>query len=185
MRAMTPYRLDVRRFDKMLAADLFGDRKVELLNGLLIMMTTGPAHDFVVTALADTLRGRLDKTEWSVREEKPVVLSPRWKTLPDVAVVRGPGIDYAKRTPGAVDIALLVEVSDTTYPKDSGFKRRWYARFGIPAYWIVHINRRMVEVYTLDDTGLGLTATYAEQHEIPLSLDGRNFGTMPATGLFP
>jgi Uma2 family endonuclease len=182
---MTPYRLDVRRFDKMLAADLFGDRKVELLNGLLIAMITSPAHDLAVTAIGDALEDRLDRAHWTVREEKPVVLSPRWKPLPDMAVVRGPYTDYAQRTPGAVDIALLVEVSDTTYPKDSGFKRRWYARFGIPAYWIVHINRRVVEVYAPDATGLGLTATYGEQEDIPLSLDGRNFGAVPATGLFP
>jgi Uma2 family endonuclease len=185
MSTMTPYRFSVRRFDKLLGAGMFSDSKVELLNGLLIMMTSGPAHDFVVTALVDALRERLDKNEWAVREEKPVVLSDRWKPLPDVAVVRGPYTDYKERTPGAVDIALLVEIADTTYSKDSGFKRRWYARFGIPAYWVVHINRRMVEVYAPDATGLGLAATYTEHEDVPLSLDGRSFGTVPAAGLFP
>lgn len=185
MSTMTPYRFNVRRFDKLLAAGLFTDCKVELLNGLLIMRNSGPAHDFVVTGIAEVLRGRLDRKEWAVREEKPIVLSNRWKPWPDTSVVRGPSTDYKDRTPGATDVALLVEVSDTTYPKDSGFKRRWYARFGIPAYWIVHINRRVVEVYAPDAKGLGLAATYTEHQDIPLSLDGRSFGTVPAAGLFP
>lgn len=185
MPALTPYRLDVRRFDKMLADDMFGDRKVELLNGLLIMMTPGPAHDYAVAMTARALTRRLGEQHWAVREEKPVVLSARWKPLPDVAVVRGPYSDYTQRTPGATDIALIVEVADTTYAKDAGFKRRWYARFGIPAYWVVHLNRRVVEVYVAGADGLGLAATYTEREEVPVSLDGRDFGTVAAVDLFP
>ena len=41
---------------------------------------------------------------------------------------------------------MPVEVSDTTYSKDSGRKLRKYARTGVQAYWIDHINRRLVEV---------------------------------------
>src|SRR5207302_1386512 len=104
MATMTPYRLDVRRFDRMCAEGMFGDRKVELLNGLLILRTTGPAHDHAVSGMADALKGRLDKAVWTVREEKPIVLSARWKPLPDVAVLRGPRANFARRTPRGVDV---------------------------------------------------------------------------------
>lgn len=185
MKTLTPYRLDVRRFDRMCAEGMFDDKKVELLNGLLIMMTSGPVHDNAVTALGDALEDLLDRGLWTVREEKPVVLSPRWKPLPDIAVVRGHRTRYTRRTPGAGDIALLVEVSDTTYAKDSGFKRRFYGKFGVPAYWIVDLSRRVVEVHALGPAGLELAATVGDRQEVPLALDGRDLGRVPAVDLFP
>jgi Uma2 family endonuclease len=185
MKVVEPYRFDVPAFDTLCAAGTFGDRKVELLNGLLIMMTTGPAHDNAVTALGDRLEELIPRNNWTVREEKPVVLSKRWKPLPDVAVVRGPRTRYAQRTPGRLDVALLVEVSDKTYPKDSGPKRRAYARRGIPAYWIVDVNRRVVEVYALGPQGLTLAATYKDHQDVPLVLDGTAFGVVAAGELFP
>jgi Uma2 family endonuclease len=42
---------------------------------------------------------------------------------------------------------LVIEVSDSTYAKDSGPKLRAYARAGILDYWIVNIPARHVEVY--------------------------------------
>ena len=82
-------------------------------------------------------------------------------------------------------MALLVEVSDKTYPKDSGPKRRAYAKRGIPAYWIVDVNRRVVEVYTLGAQGLTLNATFTELQAVPLVLDGTDFGLVAAADLFP
>ena len=185
MKAIIPYRFDVPAYDTLCASGTFGDRKVELLDGLLVMMTSGPAHDNAVTALGDKLEELLPRTDWTVREEKPVVLSRRWKPLPDLAVVRGHRLEYARRTPGRLDVALLVEVSDTTYPKDSGPKRRAYARRGIPAYWIVDVNRRVVEVHTLGAQGLTLNATFTEHQDVPLVLDGNDFGMVAAAELFP
>jgi Uma2 family endonuclease len=185
MKVIEPYRFDVPTFDNLCASGTFGDRKVELLNGLLVMMTTGPAHDNAVAALGDRLEELLPKTDWMVREEKPVVLSKRWKPVPDVVVVRGPRTRYAQRTPGRLDVALLIEVSDKTYPKDSGPKRRAYSRHGIPAYWIVDVNRRLVEVHALGPRGLTLSATYTEHQDVPLVLDGTDFGVVAAVDLFP
>jgi Uma2 family endonuclease len=185
MKSIVPYRFDVPAFDTLCASGTFGDRKVELLDGLLVMKPSGPAHDNAVTALGDRLEDLLPRQNWTVREEKPVVLSRRWKPLPDLAVVRGDRTRYAKRTPGRLDVALLVEVSDRTYPKDSGPKRLAYARRGIPAYWIVDVNRRVVEVYSLDAQGLTLTATFTEHQDVTLVLDGTDFGKVAAADLFP
>lgn len=185
MPTLTPFRFNVRRYDKLRAAGVFGDRKVELLNGLLIMMAPGPGHDYAVSTLAEALRGRLDSKAWAVREEKPILLSAHWKPLPDVAVVRGPSSAFKEKTPGVTNVALLIEVADTTYAKDSGLKRRAYARFGVAAYWVVHLNRRVVEVYAQGPGGLDLVATYTENEEVPLSLDGREFGHVTLAGLFP
>src|SRR5262245_48121191 len=113
----TQFRFNARTFRRMAAAGDFGDAKVELLNGRIEMVTTGRAHDYVVTTLRDLLIDRLGRDEWTVREGKPLKLGWFRRPLPDVAVVRGRRDLYRKRTPGRLDVALLVEVADTTYPK--------------------------------------------------------------------
>ena len=75
-------------------------------------------------------------------------LARRWRPIPDVVILRGPKRAIGTRLARARDVALLVEVSDTTYAKDSGPKLRRYASFRIPVYWIVDLNRRIVEVRT-------------------------------------
>jgi Uma2 family endonuclease len=42
---------------------------------------------------------------------------------------------------------LVIEVSDTTYLKDSGPKLRMYARAGIQDYWILNLPEARLEVY--------------------------------------
>jgi Uma2 family endonuclease len=54
--------------------------------------------------------------------------------------------DFFRRHPGPPDIALLIEVSDTSVPMDRETKARLYARCGIDLYWIVDIQRRRVLV---------------------------------------
>ena len=67
---------------------------------------------------------------------------------PDIAIVRGTDADYRRRIPTAADVALLVEVSDSTLGQDRGMKLAAYARDGIAVYWIVNLVDRQVEVYT-------------------------------------
>ena len=63
-------------------------------------------------------------------------------------VVRGADADYRHRIPTPADVALLVEVSESTLGQDRGVKRTAYARDGIAVYWIVNLVDRQVEVYT-------------------------------------
>ena len=96
---------------------------------------------------------------------------------PDAAVVRGNIDDYKRRHPGPGDVALVVEVSDTTYGDDSGEFLRQYAAAGIPLYWIVNIARRRIEVYS-SPSG---SSSYAVRHDfglgdaVPLQLDRFGF----------
>jgi len=45
------------------------------------------------------------------------------------------------------DPLLLIEISDTTYRKDSGIKLRTYAFHGVPEYWIENLAADRIEVY--------------------------------------
>ena len=54
---------------------------------------------------------------------------------------------YLDVEPGPEDVRLLVEVSDSTLRSDQTVKMHLYARGGVPEYWIVNIQERVLEVY--------------------------------------
>ena len=59
---------------------------------------------------------------------------------------RGGIKDYEDRHPGPEAVALVVEVTRSSVAKDRALARV-YGAGGIPAYWIVNIPRRQLEVY--------------------------------------
>ena len=72
---------------------------------------------------------------------------------PDVCVVRGDILDFEDRHLTRDDVALVVEVSDSTLA-GARLKRRVYARAGIPTDWIVNLVDSRLEVFTNSgDTG--------------------------------
>ena len=72
---------------------------------------------------------------------------------PDVAILK-PRIDfYRYRLPGADDVLLVVEVSDTSLRHDRGTKLALYAEFEIPEVWIANIPSRTIEAYTDPSNG--------------------------------
>ena len=83
---------------------------------------------------------------------------------------------------------LLVEVADSFYPRDRGLKWRGYAAARVPAYWIVHLPGRQVEVYG-DPTGRGRSAayqttrTYGEAERVPVTVEGREVGQIAVKDL--
>jgi Uma2 family endonuclease len=185
MRFVTAYRVSVRKFDRMCAAGLFDDEKVELLGGILTMMASGPAHDNAVLSLRDQLLRILPNDRWTVRDDMPIGLGKFWKPLPDIAVVRGIRTDYLNRTPGRLDVALIIEISDSTYGKDTGTKLRRYERCGIPLYWVVDLPRRRVEVREMSAKGLSVPVLYQEHEEIPVVLDGQDYGQVCVRDILP
>lgn len=177
----TRFRINARSFRRMAVAGDFDGLKVELLDGRIEMMTSGPAHDYVVTTLRDLLVERLGTTHWTVREEKPLNLGPFWRPSPDIALVRGHRDTYRGRTPGRLDTALIIEVADSTYAKDAGRKLRHYLKCGIAAYWVVDLGRRVVEVRNMQAPGGPVQGTYTEVDSVPLMVDGRSCGPVPVS----
>lgn len=179
------YHFDIRQFHRMTAAGVFEDQTVELVGGKIFAMTDLPPHSFAVGRLHEALRIAHPRDQWTIREEKPVLMSRHWAPKPDVAALRGSDATYAARHPRPRDVALLVEVSDTTYPRDRGRKWRRYAAAGIPTYMIVRLKGpdTIVEVWT-GPTGRGKAARYTDvvrysagaDESVPIELDGVDHG---------
>ncbi len=189
--AVRPYRLTVRRFQKAVEAGVFpADARIELLGGIPVeKMTSYPPHNSTVYRLVFGLRNLL-AADWIVLEEKPIVTGRRWRPMPDLAVVRGPIDRYLRVDPATADVALVVEVADSSYPKDRGPKWRQYASEGLPAYWIVNIEAGQVEVYT-DPEGRGVAAGYRTStvfkkgQSIPVAIDGDEVARIDVDAFLP
>lgn len=161
--AARSYPFDVRQFHRMAAAGIFDDQKVELVAGKIYPMTDLPPHTFAVGEFREALRPMLPRDIWTIREEKPVLIGRYWAPKPDIAVLCGAHAIFAARHPRPRDIALIVEVSDTTCRRDRGQKWRRYATAGIPIYMIVRLKGldTQVEVRT-GPTGRGRMVRYTD-----------------------
>jgi hypothetical protein len=183
------YRMTPRQFRKAIDAGVFGERHVELLGGIPFIMSENPPHILASARVYCALLALAVQPKWFVNKEHRLELG-QWLPLPDGIVLKGPDTIYGTRLANSDDVALLVEIADTSYTKDSGPKLRRYASFRIPVYWIIDLNRRVVEVHT-QPFGKGKQAGYArceiyQQHDqVPLVLDGREVGRIAVADLMP
>ena len=187
---VTLYALSVEQYHEMIRHGILrsGDQ-VELLEGLLVQkMTKNPPHVLSAKLTADALRGRVP-AGYHVAMENPFTTTAS-EPEPDVAVVRGSPRDYSDRHPTPVEMALIVEVADSSVGRDRGIKRRLYARAGVPVYWIVVLPERVIEVYA-DPSGPTDEPTYASPRRfavgemISVVIDGREVGAVPVADLLP
>jgi hypothetical protein len=190
--AARSYRFDVRQFRRMMAAGVFKDQKVELVAGRIYDMTDLPPHTFALGRLLRGLLVMFAADQWTVRQEQPVLLGRFWAPKPDLAVLRGDDTHYATRHPRRRDVALLIEVSDTTYHRDRGHKWRRYAAAGIPTYAIVRLKGpdTIVELWT-GPTGRGRAGRFADvipytppaHQSVPVEIDGQEYGRIAVADL--
>ena len=183
------YRFRVEQYERMIEAGVLTSAdRVELLEGIVVLkMTQHPPHAVAIDYSLDALRPLLPEG-WRLREQKPIKLSDS-EPEPDLVLVRGPLQRYERRHPGARDIALLIEVADTTLEADRIDKGRMYARARIAVYWIVNLNDRQVEVYTEakggKEPGYRRRTDYASDAEVPLVIEGKEVGQVPVSDLLP
>jgi hypothetical protein len=123
------------------------DERVELIEGEIIdMPPIGSLHGAVVDLLAERFITALEGAAL-VRIRGAIRLGSDSEPQPDVALLRPRADRYAARQPGAADVLLVIEVSDTTLKFDRGVKARLYARHGVPEFWVVDLTSRQVEVF--------------------------------------
>ena len=118
--------------------------RVELIQGEIIMM---PPID--ITHAQSTNRStkaliRLLGGDYDVRNQTPVRLGPDSEPIPDFSVAKLK--DY-KAHPTAADVLLVLENSNTSLREDLGRKKLMYAAAGIPEYWVVDLNARVLHVF--------------------------------------
>lgn len=131
-------------YEKMIAAGLFEDERVELLYGVIVRMSPkGDRHETALERLNELLvLGLTGRAK--VRIQSSFAASDGSMPEPDVMVL--PYADYRDRRPDGAH--FLIEVSDSSLTTDRGTKARLYAECGVPEYWVVNVRDGLVEVHT-------------------------------------
>jgi Uma2 family endonuclease len=141
------------------------DVRYELIDGAAFLMAPAPTLDHqdiageIYVQLRQALAGKPCRAfiaPVDVRLPKAGEADEKIDTVvqPDVLVVCDPAKLDRRGVRGAPD--LVVEVlSPSTASHDQLLKRRVYERAGVPEYWLVHPNDRIISIYRLGDGEYG------------------------------
>jgi len=184
------WRFSVEQYHQMIRLSILTeDDPVELLEGWIIYkMPKNPPHR-AATKLTQIALDKIVPQGWYVDTQEPITLEDS-EPEPDLVVVQGNTLDYLDRHPGSQDLALVVEIADSSVERDRTVKKRAYARAGIPVYWIVNLVEKQLEVYT-EPTNLPEESTYQQRKDYSLSdkvtvaIAGREVGQITVQDLLP
>ena len=184
------WRLSIEQYHAIIQAGILtDDDSVELLEGWLVFnRPKNPPHR-ATTRLVRTALENILPAGWYVDSQEPITLSNS-EPEPDIVVVRGDTRQYLDRHPGAEDIALIIEVSDTTLQRDRTVKKRIYARAGISIYWIVNLVEEQVEVYSqplveVEQPDYSQRLDFGRSAVIPIIIEGIEIGAIAVNSLLP
>lgn len=161
-------RFTTAEFLQMCDMGAFGDWKVELVDGELERMQE-PMNNHAMRQAQVVIRLAGCVGEELVRGEIGIILADDTALACDVAVLNRPLIDNRRLI--FFDLALVVEIAESTVDRDLGMKRRKYAQAGVPAYWVVDGPRSIVHAHADPVHG-----QYSDVHTVrfgePLTMSG-------------
>ena len=184
------YRLSVEQYHAMAEAGILGSKdRIELIEGLLVTKMTNKQPHVIATDLILYALIRSLPVGWYVSMQNPIAISEaESEPEPDVQVVRGTTRDHPDRTIVPGDVALVVEVSESSIREDQSTKKKLYALASIAYYWIVNLPANRLEVYS-DPTGPSPDYRRRSDHGaddvVTLILDGREVARIAVRDLLP
>ncbi len=186
------YRISIEKYEAMVQSGVFTNRdRLELIEGYLVeKMTKNPPH----TVSSELCRVKLDPMlppGWHLRIERPLrIARGASKPEPELGVARGEIREYAARDPEPEDVALVIEVADSSLEDDRFLMSRVYGGAGIGYYWNVNLVDRQVEVYSnpsgpLEPVGYRHCEVYRPGQEIPFFVAGNELGRVAVDAILP
>jgi Uma2 family endonuclease len=173
--------------EKAEAAGIFDRQRHELVEGeLIVKMPKNRPHVDSATLLFGWLIQVFGLR--FVNFEAPIEVAPEDNPTnepePDIIVLKRDFAGFRKTKPQPGDLALVVEISDTSLAFDLTSKAALYARAGIAEYWILDvIGRRLLVHRQPIDGQYGSVVSYNEQESVaPLAAPDSNF---PVKTVFP
>lgn len=138
---------DVERFHAAAQAGLLGDRRLELLDGLItVVPNPDQFHEWMIRQIIKLLVQALGDAAL-VDKGQPVQLSETSEPVPDIVVLKPQAHEYKRIRPTPEDVYLLIEVGNSTPERDTEVKRELYARFGIQEYWVFDLAAQALRVF--------------------------------------
>lgn len=130
-------------YDRLVQAGAFAHERVELLDGVLVVMSPqDPVHADAVQWLVRVLGQSIGK-ELDLRVQLPLAAGEASEPEPDIAIV--PAGRYREGHPETAH--LVIEVARSSQALDLGPKARLYAAAGVAEYWVVDLAAHAVIVH--------------------------------------
>jgi Uma2 family endonuclease len=161
------------------------DERTELIEGhVLFKAAKGTSHVLALRLLSLALDVALANLPFLIITQDPIQLNDFSEPEPDCAIASGTVLDYADRHPNPSDIALLVEVADSTLKYDTQVKDKIYAQSGIADYWVLDVKSRQLHVFRNPTAkGYGSHLILAEPNQVsPLAFPSIS---VSLTGILP
>jgi Uma2 family endonuclease len=167
------------------------DERIELLEGVITMVPPiGGSHstscDLVYRTLLRMMPPGLDFSNG--RDVELVDSVP----VPDGLVLRGSIRDFVAKKASGSDVALIVEVAESSLLVDRGNKQRIYAAAGIPEYWIVNLAERKLEIYRRPVSAAGdqpakyeSVEVFTADQSVDVVFDGAKVGSVIVHQILP
>jgi Uma2 family endonuclease len=156
------YPISVEMFHIMASHGAFRpDDRVELIDGEIIEMSPiGSRHVRCVNFLSEFLSRHL-ADRFIVSVQNPIIATDDTEPQPDIALLLRSDDFYQHGLPTGRDVALVIEVSDSSAAFDRSRKIPKFATAGIPEAWLVDLESDHVEVHTMPKEGAyGLVKIY-------------------------
>jgi Uma2 family endonuclease len=185
----TFHRFTIAQYHRMIELGILREHeRVQLLEGLIVdKMTHNPPHDATVLLAQTELLKRLPP-EWVLRIQSAITTTHS-EPEPDLVVARGPARRYVQSHPRPADIALIIEVADTSLSRDREVMGPINARGRIPVYWIINLVARQVEVCAQPkagrNAGFRQRRDFGADESVPLVIAGQELGQIPVRELLP
>jgi Uma2 family endonuclease len=146
---LTRHRFTVEEYHRLGEVGILSeDSRIELIAGdIVVREPIGSYHAGAVNRLNRLWTSILGELA-VVQVQNPVELAEEdTEVQPDVTLLRPRADFYATRHPVAADVLLLIEVADTSLPRDRRVKMPLYAGAGVGEAWIVDLTTDRVEVH--------------------------------------
>ena len=135
--------------DRFEALGGFDRQRYELIEGELInKMGKNQPHVLMLAALGEWFNRNFPGR---VMTEAPVEVAledaPINEPEPDLLLLHGRRTALGGQRPSPQDVALLIEVADSTRAFDTTVKAKLYARAGVMDYWVVDVKANRVVVF--------------------------------------
>ena len=123
------------------------DSRVELIDGEIFMMSPiGPPQGSYTSRLAEFFVRRLPEN-LHCRVQMPIVAGDHSEPEPDIAIVTRRTDYYKENHPSTNEVALIIEVAQSSLSFDLGKKLKLYASSNIPEYWVVDADHSLLHLH--------------------------------------
>ncbi len=140
-------RFTVEEYMKILETGIFEGERVELLNGIITIMSPISKKHRGIVARVLRLLNIHNLLDYFYSPQSSVILKDDSAPEPDILIAKAEASDYMDAPLLPKDVFLIVEVADSSLRIDRKVKTALYADSGIQEYWIVNLQDHQIEVF--------------------------------------